>query len=257
MPAKLPGGDGSLPNPRGDFRPMILNPTLQDVVLRLLLTMLAGGLVGFNREVHGHSAGLRTTILVGLSACAAMALANILLSTTGKAPDSFVNIDVMRLPLGILTGVGFIGGGSILRRGNLVTGVTTAATLWAITAIGLCFGIGQFALGAIVTALTFITIWLLRRLENRIPREHRATLVVSGGSVVEVPDLSSLLASTGSHVRFAGARSQSPNGPATFAYEVSWRSADNVRPPIDIIGIVAARYRVESFELATESGHET
>ena len=68
------------------------------------------------------------------------------MNSVGKAPDSFVVLDLMRLPLGILTGVGFIGGG-ILKRGDSIQGVTTAATLWFVTVIGLCFGGGQNELG--------------------------------------------------------------------------------------------------------------
>ena len=71
-------------------------------------------------------------------------------------------MDLMRLPLGILTGVGFIGAGTILKRGELVTGVTTAATLWIITVIGLCFGGGQLALGSIATILSFIALWVFK-----------------------------------------------------------------------------------------------
>jgi putative Mg2+ transporter-C (MgtC) family protein len=127
---------------------MPLHPTWQDIALRLILTMVAGALIGFNREVRGHAAGLRTTILVALAASVAMIQTNVLLSVGGKAADSFGVMDLMRLPLGILTGVGFIGGGAILKRGSLVTGVTTAATLWIVTAIGLCFGGGQLGLGA-------------------------------------------------------------------------------------------------------------
>jgi putative Mg2+ transporter-C (MgtC) family protein len=79
---------------------------------------------------HAKAAGLRTTILVCMAASVAMLQMNYLLPLTGHASDSFVTNDLMRLPLGILTGVGFIGGGAILRRGSLIVGVTTAATLW-------------------------------------------------------------------------------------------------------------------------------
>jgi putative Mg2+ transporter-C (MgtC) family protein len=109
--------------------------TWQDIALRLSLAFVAGACIGFNRGEHGRPAGLRTTLLVCLAACIAMLQANLMLGTIGKKPDSFVNFDVMRLPLGILTGVGFIGGGAILRRDNLVLGVTTAATLWFVTVI--------------------------------------------------------------------------------------------------------------------------
>ena len=97
----------------------------------------------------------------------------------GKASDSFITNDLMRLPLGILTGMGFIGGGAILRRGNVVTGITTAATLWYVTVIGLCFGGGQVVLGWIATALGVIVLWGLKSVERLLARESRAVLTVS------------------------------------------------------------------------------
>src|ERR1700691_1010366 len=97
-------------------------PTLtwQDIALRLALSIVAGALIGFDRGEHGRPAGLRTTLLVCLAAAIAMLQANLLLTTRGRTADSFVTIDLMRLPLGILTGMGFIGAGAVFRRDGLV-----------------------------------------------------------------------------------------------------------------------------------------
>src|SRR5271155_5792969 len=162
---------------------MPLTLTWHEIALRLALSVVAGGLIGLDRGEHGRPAGLRTTLLVCLAAAVAMIQANLLLNTTGKAGDSFVTLDLMRLPLGILTGMGFIGGGAILRRGNLVTGVTTAATLWLATALGLCFGGGQHGLGLATLGLGIATLWGLKWLELRIKQERRGilTLVIGEG----------------------------------------------------------------------------
>jgi putative Mg2+ transporter-C (MgtC) family protein len=85
----------------------------------------------------------------------------------------------MRLPLGILTGVGFIGGGAILRRGSLVVGVTTAATLWYVTVVGLCFGGGQMLLGWLATAVGVLVLWGLRWVEGIMSFEQHALLAVT------------------------------------------------------------------------------
>src|SRR6202789_4378957 len=137
---------------------MPLTLTWHDIALRLALSLAAGGLIGLDRGEHGRPAGLRTTLLVCLAAAVAMIQTNLLLFTIGKTADSFVTLDLMRLPLGILTGIGFIGGGAILRRDSLVLGVTTAATLWFVTVIGLCFGGGQIALGISASALGILVI---------------------------------------------------------------------------------------------------
>src|SRR5947208_3734561 len=105
---------------------MPLTLVWQDIARRLALTILAGVLIGINRTEHGRPAGLRTTILVCLAASVSMIMANLLLITPDKTQNSILRMDVMRLPLGILSGMGFIGAGAIVRRETLILGVTTA-----------------------------------------------------------------------------------------------------------------------------------
>jgi putative Mg2+ transporter-C (MgtC) family protein len=157
-----------------------VNTTLgwSEIGLRLSLTVIAGGLLGLERRERGRSAGFRTTILVCLAASASMIQANLLLGMTGKTANSFIVLDLMRLPLGILSGMGFIGGGAILRRGTMITGVTTAATLWFATVMGLCLGGGQLGLGLSLLALGLITLEPMRWLEGWLPQDHRARLTV-------------------------------------------------------------------------------
>jgi putative Mg2+ transporter-C (MgtC) family protein len=100
------------------------------------------------------------------------------LPTAGRPTDSFITNDLMRLPLGMLTGVGFIGGGAILRRDNIVVGVTTAATLWLVTVVGLCFGGGQWVLGIAATALGILALQGLRWIEDRLRQQIRTRLSV-------------------------------------------------------------------------------
>ena len=151
----------------------------QQIALRLVLTIAAGGVLGMERSKTGHFAGLRTTLLVTLAASIAMIQMNLLMESNGKPPDSFAVMDLMRLPLGILTGVGFIGAGAILRQNELIIGITTAATLWFATVIGLCLGGGQLILGSVSTGIGFIVLWGLRRFEKQIEHYHLAELSVT------------------------------------------------------------------------------
>jgi putative Mg2+ transporter-C (MgtC) family protein len=157
---------------------MPISPSVADLILRIALTIVAGAAIGYERRESGKAAGLRTTLLVGLAACLAMLQVNLLLPIAGKAPDSFVVLDLMRLPLGILSGVGFIGAGAILRRDNMVVGLTTAATLWYVTVLGLCFGGGQIWLGLGGLVLGVVVIQGLRILEPGLPRDRQAALLV-------------------------------------------------------------------------------
>jgi putative Mg2+ transporter-C (MgtC) family protein len=149
-----------------------------EIALRLLLTVIAGVLIGYDRSEHGKAAGMRTNVLVCVAASIAMIQVNLLLPTAGKPADSFVTNDLMRLPLGILTGVGFIGGGAILRRDNIIVGVTTAATLWLVTVVGLCLGGGQLALGVVATAIGIFALQVLRWFEGRLRQQIRTRLSI-------------------------------------------------------------------------------
>ena len=157
---------------------MPVTVTGTDIALRLLAALMAGGLIGFDRSTRGRIAGLRTTMLMCLAATGAMIEANLMLEVTGKAPQNFSTMDVLRFPLGILSGIGFIGAGAIVRRGNLVTGVTTAATMWLITVIGLILGAGYIAFGLGVTLIGYLVLTVLKHAEPRLRRQHRSHLVV-------------------------------------------------------------------------------
>ena len=151
---------------------------LYDAAARLFLTLVAGGVIGFDRDKGGHPAGLGTTILVCLAAALAMLEANLLLPTSGKTPSSFGSLDFMRLPLGILTGMGFLGAGAILRRGDHVSGLTTAATLWVTTVIGLCLGAGELTLGIGATFLCVAVGAIAKRVEAWIAEDQTADLII-------------------------------------------------------------------------------
>lgn len=152
--------------------------TWTDVAIRLGLTVFAGGCIGLNRGERGQPAGLRTTILVCLAASLSMIQANWLLDTKGRGGDSFIMLDLMRLPLGVLSGMGFIGAGAILRRGALVKGITTAATLWYVTIMGLCFGGGQLALGLAALVLGVFVLWILKYAEDDLEHDYHVRLRV-------------------------------------------------------------------------------
>jgi putative Mg2+ transporter-C (MgtC) family protein len=151
----------------------------QTIALRLFLTVVAGSLLGSERSKTGHAAGLRTTLLVTLAASISMIQMNLLIQTNGKPPDSYAVMDLMRLPLGILTGVGFIGAGAIVRKDDMVLGITTAATMWFATVVGLCLGGGQVILGSVSTGIGFIVLWGFRIFEKRIENYQMGELRIT------------------------------------------------------------------------------
>jgi putative Mg2+ transporter-C (MgtC) family protein len=212
---------------------MPVHLTWPDLVIRMVCTLVAGAIIGYDRGEHGKAAGLRTTVLVCLAASVAMLQMNYLLPLAGRAGDSFVTNDLMRLPLGILTGVGFIGGGAILRRGSLVVGVTTAATLWYVTVVGLCFGGGQMLLGWLATAVGALILWGLRWFENTMFVEQHASLAVtldqSGPSEDEIRHQ---LEAAGVTVRDVSFRTDSKVRTLTLNVSQSRRRSDPAVPAI-------------------------
>lgn len=221
-----------------------------DLSIRLILTIIAGAALGINRGVQGQAAGFRTTILVGLAACVAMIQANLLLSTDGKTGSSFAAMDVLRLPLGILTGIGFIGGGCILKKGDLISGVTTAATIWTITIIGLCFGGGQLILGLAASTCSIFILWILKWLDIRIPRNRRARVLIVTDEDLPMPNLNEFIKPYGYHDYFLN---QSIKDKIKYIeFEVHWLKSDREFAPLNLLKLLEKHFTVKSFELTAE-----
>jgi len=229
---------------RGYAIPMPLSLSWTDIALRLLLTVIAGGVIGANRGEHGRPAGLRTTILVALAACMSMIEANLLLGTAGKSSGSFATLDPMRLPLGVLTGMGFIGGGAIVRRGDLVQGVTTAATLWFVTMAGICFGGGQLAFGSTAAIIGFLALWGLKKFELRGLTQWRGTLTLIAHGEQEDPVLA-ILKSAGYEVHVTGAALASRQGRHRAVYELRWHGPQPRERTPAFVGELAALPGIE------------
>jgi putative Mg2+ transporter-C (MgtC) family protein len=213
---------------------MPLTLTWQDIAIRLALSVIAGGLIGVDRGEHGRPAGLRTTLLVCLAAAIAMIQANLLLVTTGKTGDSFVTLDLMRLPLGILTGMGFIGGGAILRRDGFVLGVTTAATLWFVTMVGLCFGGGQIKLGIAAFALGMFVLEGLRWFDYRMRTEQHGTLhLTTECDAPQQEAIRAVIQSAGYKVSVASAAYSNQTKQREIEFKLQWRglAQTQVVPP--------------------------
>jgi putative Mg2+ transporter-C (MgtC) family protein len=158
---------------------MLLHITYLQIAERLLLAAFASMLFGINRDERGRPAGMRTTMLVTLAAAISMLMVNVMLDMDGKVPSSYIGLDLMRLPLGILSGIGFIGAGTILKQGNTATGVTTAATLWFTTMLGMLFGAGLIPFGIGATVLGLLILVGLKPLEKMLRRRHTGTITVT------------------------------------------------------------------------------
>jgi putative Mg2+ transporter-C (MgtC) family protein len=134
-------------------------------LIRLLLGTLLGGIIGFEREAHGRPAGLRTHLLVCLASVLIMIVSEEYYHISAVNPD-FIRIDPARIAAGAITGVGFLGAGVIIKSGFNVQGLTTAACLWIVSAIGLSVGAGLYTPAVFSTVISFLALWSLRRVER-------------------------------------------------------------------------------------------
>jgi putative Mg2+ transporter-C (MgtC) family protein len=137
-----------------------------DFALRLFTTLILAIAVGTEREFHGHPAGIRTMALVGVGSCMFTAL--------GLEPLFAARTDPVRIAAQIVTGVGFLGAGAILRTGNEVHGLTTAASIWVVASIGMSIGFGFYAAGIFTTVLVLLTLILIRPIEARLFKRAKA-----------------------------------------------------------------------------------
>lgn len=224
-----------------------------DIPLRLGCAVAAGLLLGFERESHGRAAGLRTTVLVCLAATCLMVLSDTFY--TASYDQRLGNLswhpDPARLSAGVLSGIGFIGGGVILHQGNLVRGVTTAAVIWIVTAIGLCFGAGQFVLGWTVAGLSFLALIVMPYVEKFAPNDWYATLTVKGTSDgVTIERIRELLLKHQVRVKSVEWDQDVAGGTRVMRIALKFKKGDLITLPEQVIAEVAAQAGVREVSWA-------
>lgn len=147
--------------------------TTADLLVRLVVAAMLGAAIGFEREYSEQPAGLRTHLLVSLGACLfTLAGAYGLEAFSGRAD---LNFDPTRIAAQVVTGIGFLGAGAILREGVNIRGLTTAAALWVTAAVGLAVGLGFWAGAAAATAIAVIALYGLKRVEKVLFPRLRGT----------------------------------------------------------------------------------
>jgi|HigsolmetaAR203D_1030402.scaffolds.fasta_scaffold02199_9 Uncharacterized membrane protein len=151
-----------------------------DLVLRLLAAMVFGGLIGLEREQSNHAAGFRTHILVCLGSALIMLLSIYGFEAFVDEPN--VRIDPARMAAQVVAGIGFLGAGVILFNGVSIKGLTTAASLWVVAAIGLAVGAGFYLAAVVTTILALFSLFVLNIVEHRwlnVKKESRITVTVA------------------------------------------------------------------------------
>jgi putative Mg2+ transporter-C (MgtC) family protein len=139
---------------------------MSEIILKLILAIVLGGLIGVEREFSHKPAGLRTNILICIGSAVMMILSEVMLAGKGASTG-----DSLRIAAGAITGMGFIGAGTIIQSRGVVHGLTTASTLWAVTGLGLVIGAGYYLIGIVFTGLVILTLVIFHRIEDALPKK--------------------------------------------------------------------------------------
>ena len=157
----------------------IWNNEYGEMALHLVIALAAGGIIGLERSYHGRPAGFRTHALVCIASTVLMILTVYHVKWFEASFLERVTIDPTRMAQGIMTGIGFLGAGVIMKEGLTVRGLTTAASIWITAAIGILIGVGFYFPAGIATAMTLIVLSVFRWIERRMPIEFYANLTVA------------------------------------------------------------------------------
>ncbi len=155
-----------------------------ELLVRILLGTLLGAVIGFERDLHGRPAGLRTHTIVALASATFMVISTRFTFFQAYLPGQLVETDPSRIAASVVSGIGFLGAGAILRTGITIRGLTTAAGLWLVAAIGMAAGGGMYVVAVFVTIVGLAALTLLRRFEDRgetIARQ-RVTVTMEKGA---------------------------------------------------------------------------
>ncbi|NUP12847.1 MAG: MgtC/SapB family protein [Polyangiaceae bacterium] len=156
---------------------------------RIVLGTGLGAVIGYERDRHGRHVGLRTHSIVAMASATFMVVSAHFAYFQGYAEGQLIEVDGSRIAASVVSGIGFLAGGAILRTGITIQGLTTAAGLWLVTAIGLAAGGGMYWEAVVVTAMGTLALTVLRRFEDKndaLPQRRRITLVLAEGvNVVE------------------------------------------------------------------------
>ena len=169
-----------------DLQPFIPEIISGNFMIRLLVAGVFGALIGLERDVHGREAGLRTNILISLGAAVFMILSEGIASAyaVGVGGETLFRADPARIAAQVVTGIGFLGAGSIIKSGFTVRGLTTAACIWMSAGIGMSAGAGFFELSFSAMVLSLFSLIILNKLEKKYSRDTYRTLeIIAGGSV--------------------------------------------------------------------------
>jgi putative Mg2+ transporter-C (MgtC) family protein len=225
----------------------LLTGLTPEMFVRVGLAFFAGMVLGIERERHGRAAGLRTTLMVCLASCIAMMISDVFYTNSFEHSGQAWHPDPARLAAGVLSGMGFLGAGVIIHQhSHVIRGVTTAATLWFSSIVGLCFGSGAIGIGLLATALSAVILFIIPYFEDHIENDWYADLSVKLTIATPLQNLIADIESLGVKVKGYDWREKVETGDRELLFHLKFKKGRLVGLPQDVIQRVSSLQGVKT-----------
>lgn len=217
------------------------------VITKLVLAAILGGIIGMEREMHGRAAGWRTHILVCVGSCLCMLVNFFIFETYSKN----ANIDPTRIAAQVISGIGFLGAGTIIRYGASVRGLTTAASLWAAAGIGLAVGCGFYQGALMATLIVLIALFVFTKIERRFVRKSllRVLQVHSAGKIAVLSEIKDALIKNQAEIIDFEVKKEDSDKGVDIELAIKMKNINNadtiISSVIHISGVTEAKWALE------------
>jgi len=219
-----------------------------EIILRFVLASVLGGLIGLEREVHGREAGIRTYLLVSLGSALIMVVSEFLsVKYQGRPSGEIIRGDPGRIAAQAITGIGFLGAGVILRYKDSIRGLTTAACMWVVCAIGLCVGSGYYLFSLAASAIALISLLGLKAWEKKIRKDwYQEMVVISEDIEGQIDRVQAIIDKYESKVTKLGIKRNFREKEITLAFHLQFRA---IQPAQDMYREVFGLQGIKEVEL--------
>ncbi|QKY70917.1 MgtC/SapB family protein [Lentibacillus sp. CBA3610] len=177
-----------------DYLDELVGDNFTIIMVRILIALILSGLIGFERELKNHSAGFRTHILVGVGACLMMLLSLYGFESFIESYDN-IRFDPSRIPSYVISGIGFLGAGTIIVNGMTIRGLTTAASIWTVAGLGLVTGAGMYAPAVFTTFIILLSLVFLNNFEKLFRKGRSHSIEITALPGLKINNVISILES--------------------------------------------------------------
>ncbi|MCM8767713.1 MAG: MgtC/SapB family protein [Candidatus Omnitrophica bacterium] len=217
-----------------------------EFIRKVLLSGILSGIIGFEREIHGREAGLRTMILVGMGTTTILISSFQVYHVFSNLQDSILRIDPARIAYGVVTGIGFLGAGVIIKDRKRIRGLTTAACLWFVTSIGLAVGVDLYIFSIFLTFIALVILYILKIFEKKIKVDKYNIIKIVGSDKKELRDsIEKIIEKFNLKIISYEIVKNKVDGKTELTYTVRYKSSQNINEIFEKISAIEGLEKTE------------